>query len=295
MPTWIFAILLILLFLLIAAAIIVPVLLVELPKKHSTASLLAACEKKMTCSNGGINIVGTSGSCQCLCVNGFTGATCSVPSAADCTTTPVNGTKSATVGSALPRLLSGAASNYSVPLHAVTILGLFSETNISCPSENALITFNGLTARSVNFDDLEPVLSVPPQDLISTPPTRTLQRRQATTTSSDGTVTSDGIMFQAGSPSGTASASPSSMSSSNSTSTASLDFARIAVLYVLQDSGQLNNAIEAQQALQSYFSTGSIANGQVTSSNNVTLQNGYTANLARLSLIMPNGTTVGQT
>ena len=304
MKLWVFLLLLLLLLVLIAAAIVIPIVLIVLPRQHGSATQLATCSKSLTCSNGGLNIMGRSGSCQCLCVNGFTGATCSIAPAAGCTTTSVNGNSDATVGDSLPRLFSGAQTNFSIPINGQTVLGLFSSTNLSCASENALVTFNGASSkRSIPLiDDLESgvILNIP-----GLPPTKTLEARAASTsTSTDAAVTTDGIMFATGSPSGATSASsssPTSVSSSNSTSssgtnstlTADLDFARVAVLFVLQDSAQLNDAIEAQEALQSYFSTGETTTGAIVDTKNITLQNGYTANLDRRTLVVPNGTTVG--
>jgi len=191
-------------------------------------------------------------------------------------------------------LFSGAESNYSVPLNGKTILGLISFSNLSCSSQNNLVTFGGQAKRSVQLDlHLD---SHVPIALLEEAPTKTLIKRQSSTTSSGGsTETSNGIVFQTGSStdgsSSSSTPSPSSPSSSNNTQT--LDFARVAVLFVLQDSGQLNDAVSAQKELQSYFSTGADSSGNTLSADNVTLQNGYTANLVQYHLTAPNGTTIG--
>lgn len=294
MRPWIFIVLLLLLLLLIAAAVIVPIVLIVLPREHSSASQLATCQKTLTCANGGINIVGSGGHCQCLCVNGFTGATCSTGSTSGCTTTAVNGNSDATVGDSLPRLLTGAQANFSIALDSQSILGLFSSSNLSCASENALVAFNGASEkRSLNVLDGWEIREATPvnRDLVAS---KTLEARAA--------VTSNGIVFATGSPTGsgtTPSSSSSSSSSSNSTTSdnstlvADLDFARVAVLFVLQDSAQLNNAIEAQEALQSYFTSGDTSTGEAVNPSNITLQNGYTVNIERHTLVVPNGTTIG--
>ncbi|GAB7340128.1 hypothetical protein MBLNU457_6612t1 [Dothideomycetes sp. NU457] len=286
-----FVVLILLLLILIAAAVLVPVfLLVLIPRWNSPADQLATCQKSTTCSNGGINIVGSGGDCECLCVNGFTGATCQTEPDAGCTTTTIDGNDNVTVGDALPRLFSGAASNYSVPLNGQAVLGLFSSSNLSCASQNSLVSFGSEAKRSVeidlNFD------SVVPAVLLKQSPTKTLNKRQSSSTTSSGsTVTSNGIIFQTGGS--TNGSSPSMPSSPFSNNTQTLDFARIAVLFVLQDSRQLNDAVSAQKALQSYFSTGTDSSGKTLNASNVPLQNGYSADLVQYTLTAPNGTTVG--
>jgi len=295
MRRWVFVVLMLLLLVLIAAAVLVPIfLLILIPRWNSPESRLATCQKSTTCSNGGINIVGSGGDCECLCVSGFTGATCQTEPTSGCTTATIDGNENVTVGDALPRLFSGAESNYSVPLNGKMILGLISSSNLSCSSQNNLVTFGGQAKRSVQLDlNLD---SHVPIALLEEAPTKTLIKRQSSTTSSGGsTETSNGIVFQTGSSTdGSASSStpsPSSPSSSNNTQT--LDFARVAVLFVLQDSGQLNDAVSAQEELQSYFSTGADSSGNTLDANNVTLQNGYTADLVQYHLTAPDGTTIG--
>jgi len=292
MRRWVFVVVILLLLILIAAAVLVPVfLLVLIPRWNSPESQLASCQKSTSCSNGGINIVGSGGDCECLCVNGFTGATCQTEPTSGCTTATVDGNDNVTVGDALPRLFSGAASNYSVPIDGQAILGLFSSSNLSCSSQNNLVSFGGQAKRSVELDlDLD---SAVPVILLEQTPTKTLNKRQSSSTTSSGsTVTSNGIIFQTGgSTDGSSSSTSGSPSTSNNTQT--LDFARVAVLFVLQDSGQLNDAVSAQEALQSYFSTGTDSNGKTVDASNITLQNGYTADLVQYHLTAPNGTTIG--
>ncbi|KAG9543907.1 hypothetical protein KCV01_g24970, partial [Aureobasidium melanogenum] len=151
-----------------------------------------------------------------------------------------------TLGDSIPRLLTGSATDFSIPLNATNILGLFASSKLTCTSENALVTFNGLSARSVP----EGVSEIKPS------PTKVLARRADSTSVAAAAVTSNGIVFASGSPSDSLSSSasasfdttaPSSTPSSSTLSdSTTLDFARIAVLFVFQQSGQLNNAIAAQ-------------------------------------------------
>ena len=296
MPLWLFLLLLVLLVLLVAAAIIVPVVLIVVPKQDnngsgSGSSALDTCQRQVTCQNGGATVVSSDGGCRCICVNGFTGTTCGQQSSGACTSTAVGSTNDATVGNDIPRLLQGAQSNFSIPLDGETVLGLFSSNDMSCQAENALVTFSNVQQRGL-------------LPLVVREPTPTLQIRQATTTAQDSVATSNGIIFESGSPtttggsqsstSATASAGSSATSSSgSSTDSGSLDFARVAVLYVFQASGQLGTATTAQTNLASYFTSGQTSTGQTINAANVSLGSGFTCDLRGHSLSLANGTTVG--
>lgn len=302
MPLWLFLVLLVFLVCLVAAAIIVPVVLVVVPKQNDSSSTtesstarqqMAQCANKdLNCANGGQVVSAPGGGdCRCLCVNGFTGSTCSKPSQAGCTTMALGSmTSDATVGDSIPRVVDGAASNFSIPLDSQTLLGLFSSFDLSCSSENALVTFQGKSQR---------------RDEVPTPTSLFARDPQGTSADSpNAAVTSNGIVFESGSPSAsssssqptqtsaTPSATPSS-SSSDRTSQTNLDFARTAVLYILQSSSQLSSATTAQGNLQSYFSTGSTSSGQPIKPANISLGNGWTADLERFYIVGGNGTQVG--
>ncbi|TKA76559.1 hypothetical protein B0A49_02787 [Cryomyces minteri] len=324
MPLWTFILLWLILIIAVAAAIIVPIVLVVVPHQKNSNSAsnsavpeaLANCQKTLPCANGGTSIVSPTGSCRCLCVNGYTGATCTQSFDPSCTTTNVDSASGATVGSAIPRLLRDSNSNFSIPLVGSNILSLFSATNLSCTSENALVTFNGLASRSLNSPVLEELLLDPSLPTPASTFRAVLARRQASTLTSDlpaptGTqavATSDGIVYAAGTATAPASSSstssavlatsssttPSSSSSTSSTSPgSSLDFARCAVLLILQDSMQLSTAINAQDALQMFFRSGQTSTGQTIDAKNVSLGAGYAADLERWTVVLANGTTVG--
>ncbi|KAI7082178.1 hypothetical protein KC356_g8569 [Hortaea werneckii] len=299
MPLWLFLLLLGFLLLLIAAAVVVPVVLIYLPSnendssstdtRSTTSRALSSCREQLACQNGGTNVLTSSGTCQCLCVNGYTGQSCGTEGSAGCTSMSVGSASDATVGDAIPRLLNGA-SNFSVPLNSETILGLFSGSDLSCNSENALVTFNNHAGGRRSVDEVSP-------------PTPTLYRRQAssTTSATNHAATSNGIVYETGSPPGvssstSASSSPSatvSPSSSIKDDSTTLDFARIAVLYVLQAAGELNPAVTAQRNLQSYFADGRTSSGKTIDPSDVNLGGGYSCDLTGRSISLKNGTTVG--
>ncbi|KAF2718891.1 hypothetical protein K431DRAFT_229743 [Polychaeton citri CBS 116435] len=290
MPLWLFLIMLLVLFLLVAAAVVVPVmLLVVVPDMDNSSSAPGSdCQTQLQCHNGGTGIVGQDGNCRCLCVNGYTGDSCNQSSAARCTTTTVGSVDDATVGDAIPRLLQLANSDFGIPLDGSTLLGLFSSNDLSCNTENSLVTFNGASVGKRSTQD-------------SSRRSSTLARRQTSTESPNSQATSNGIVYQTGSPTSssdtsasTSSSSPSSQSSSANDSSDTRDFARTVVLYIFQVSGELSSASSAQSNLQYYFSNGQSADGQQLDPTNVQLDNGYHCNLDAFSLTLANGTTVGE-
>ena len=298
LPLWLFLTLLLLMVILIAAAVIVPIVLVVIPQQShaqssASASALASCQKSLDCKNGGINILGSDGSCSCLCVNGFAGPECTQPSSAACTTTTVGSMNNVTLGDSIPRLFTDSAANFSIPLNATNILGMFASSKLTCTSENALVTFNGLSARSVPEEEVAD---------IKLSPTKVLVGRADSTSVAGAAVTSNGIVFASGSPSDAPSSSASIGSDTDTLSSSSLfllsdsttlDFARIAVLFVFQESGQLNNAITAQENLQSYFTSGTTSTGQQIDVSSIDLGADIKANLEKHSVTLANGTVIG--
>lgn len=296
LPLWLFLTILLLMVILIAAAVIIPIVLVVIPQQNTvyssaSASALAMCQKSLDCKNGGINILGSDGSCSCLCVNGFAGSECTQASSASCTSTTVGSMNNVTLGDSIPRLFTDSATNFSIPLNATNLLGLFASSKLTCTSENALVTFNGFSARSV-----------PEQVTEVTPPTKVLAARADSTSVAGAAVTSNGIVFASGSPSDAPSSSastgfdtsaPSSSSSSLLSDSTTLDFARVAVLFVFQVSGQLNNAIAAQENLQSYFTSGTTSTGQQMNVSSIDLGADISANLEQHSVTLANGTIIG--
>jgi hypothetical protein len=103
--------------------------------------------------------------------------------------------------------------------------------------------------------------------------------------------TSNGIIYDSSAaPSVTASATSSSASANPTSAFAIteevLDFARVAVLYVLQQE-QLDSAASAQTALQKFFSADSFTNRAAM---NVSLGNSNSVNLVTFAVDVGNGT-----
>ena len=258
MPIWAFILLCIILVLLIAAAVVIPVTLIVLPKKNDASSAdISACKHSNPCSNGGTTVL-VDNDCRCVCENGFTGSKCKAPADIACTSTDVTDTglttfKNATLGTGIPRLLTAAQANFSIPLSTQTVLSLFSSQNLTCTNENALVTLDGKSQRRRNLLDEEPLLLLTghpyeaaaplpiliPASTLSPPHVHaTLARRivstiiantasetpsTATPTANAAAATSNGIILDspsAGTPS-PASTSPSNPSSTSSSSSSS--------------------------------------------------------------------------
>ncbi|USP82630.1 hypothetical protein yc1106_09904 [Curvularia clavata] len=321
MPLWLFIILLIVLLLIIAAAVVIPVVLVVIPNQNKAPNGTAAqdmqgsnnngnsnptsaagpaipaptsgsgdkkCSGVITCQNGGVAILNADMSCSCICINGFTGRTCTNNDATGCTTTNIAGAaNNATTGSGIPRLIEEASINFNVPLSANIILSLFSSLSLSCAAENALITFNGLASRSVP-DDLHFM------DLRTTfHPSRTLSglhhphparlpgqlvKRQTVGQTKEGGGSSN-------QNSGSAKALITQPISSN---VDALDLGRIAVLLVLQESRSLDDAANAQESIQTLLTDNRNGNSKST---NVDL-GPFTLDLVDFTIKFQNGTTI---
>ncbi|EME39048.1 hypothetical protein DOTSEDRAFT_48471 [Dothistroma septosporum NZE10] len=284
MPRRVFILVMILLFLLVAAAIIVPVmLLVYVPdqnKDNNATNTVGRCDAALTCENGGANIFSSNGLCECLCVNGYTGPTCADQMPEGCTTTSIGSVSDATLGDAIPRLLKDSSSNFSVPLDGQALLGQFSQATLSCAEQNALVTFNNAASKR-SFVDIAVHHDIKRQE----------------------PATTNGIIFATGTP--TATVSPSASATSTATSSSAdvdstdaanndvtLDFARVAVLYILQQSLNLDQAAKAQTALQASLS-GNTVDGEAVNTQNISLGSGSSCNLVDYSIHLGNGTAVG--
>jgi hypothetical protein len=282
-----FTAVMIILFLLVAAAVIIPVVLIIVPRNGAASNdkLAAAkslCAKSNPCENGGSVTIMPDGSCGCLCTNGFTGLSCANPSDLGCTTISTAGVKKATVGSQIPRLLDAASTNYSIPLQDSVLLAQFSRLNMTCAAENALVSFPGLSKRSAFSSKRMRSPMIHKRDATATGGTPTNSIAIATVTTSTGSPAAVTMMSM---PSGSV-----SMSGTNATSQ---DFAKVGILFVLQDSQSVDVAVVAQEKLGSYL-TSAVKDGSTpTMARNITLGNGYSINLYEWTVTLRNGTIYG--
>ncbi|KAL1611289.1 hypothetical protein SLS59_000007 [Nothophoma quercina] len=279
LPLWTFITLLVVLLFIIAAAVIIPVVLVVIPNQNKSTSAAQDNQGGSTnpsapaptsgsgsgssnCQNGGVAIQNADQSSTCVCINGFTGSTCGNNDETGCTTTSIMGTaNNATVGSGIPRLVQSATDDFNVPLDATRILSLFSSLSLSCAAENALITFNGLTSRSVPSADQS-------IDLGSSLPTRSLPVLQLPHPARQLKARQDATPI--------------------SSNTTAVDFARVGVLFALQQDGKLDTAATAQENVQDFLT----ANRNGNSNTNTVDVGPFTLDLVNLTIKFDNGTTI---
>ncbi|MCJ1288235.1 hypothetical protein MMC26_007590 [Xylographa opegraphella] len=290
MPLCAFALLMILLFLLIAAAVIIPVTLTVIPRQNAQAAKanLVNCQISSPCGNGGTTSI-SGDMCSCICANGFTGTDCGQVADAECMTINVNSNaqstpsyNNATVGTNIPRLISASFTNYSIPLNYTAILSAFSATNLSCSAENALVQFNGASQRRglLSQEHLVPSQTIAMSIATHVP-------RAAAAQNTPGVATSNSVVFAVSTTtpsvlstlgvsiteSGSVSTLPATTTLPNGQvhiTQRDLDFARTAVLYILQQSS-LTAAITAQQSLQGVLIGSSFVAGPVQVGNNATV------------------------
>ncbi|KAL8772071.1 MAG: hypothetical protein Q9209_002737 [Squamulea sp. 1 TL-2023] len=296
LPIWAFILLCIILLLLIAAAVVIPITLIVIPRQNSDSGsgTVDGCKKSYPCANGGVSVLQGS-SCRCICTNGFNGAACATAADSGCTTANIHGDdrdkyENATMGTSIVRLLNSANSNHSIPLDPTIVLSKFSSQNLTCTSENALVTFNGKPQRRRR--DSPPPSSLKPgrlrlDDLLRKrhPTPASILGAHAIVsraTPAQAAVTSNGLVIAAPpspmspeppslSPSTSSISSPTSSPTSPSTSSATtnnkpamdatsrpltpniIDFARTAILFILQER-DLSTAVNVQESIQTIFS-----------------------------------------
>ncbi|KAG5915465.1 hypothetical protein E4U42_008051 [Claviceps africana] len=237
-----------------------------------------------------------------------------------------------TLGRAIPRLIADANQNYSLPLSGTTILARFNAGNLSCMAQNALVTFDGLSTRtggpadvvedvshkqanSVSNAEQFPTIS----SLSATPPTNPQGdgKKAAPATPMKGTSTEPPDLIPAIKPnskdidasslpkadlpttlvvdtSSTEAAKSDPVTSVFEVTQEKVDFARVAMLYILQE-GSVDKAISAQGELQDLFSKASRSNKEhgitvsTAEASNVNLGSGYSINMMDFSVDVGNG------
>ncbi|GFF27181.1 hypothetical protein IFM46972_01998 [Aspergillus udagawae] len=323
MPPWLFILVCLLIICVILVAVLVPVFLVAVP--HHKSSSMSQCEKTAPCENGGVSV--SSGSiCSCVCANGYTGSRCTVAGDASCVTTEIvqNSTsKNATMGSDLPRLFDEASGNFSIPLDSMSIMALFSQNNVSCTTENTLVSFKGLssTSNKARRTLTEPVgwlisevIAPAVEESVPSPTTRDIPTQTLAARGSVGTQ--NGILFDESYTSTAAAtrATPSSGTVTEQTTQGTtppkptstptppavpakvLDFSRIAVLYIFEKTAAFNAAMQSGGNIETYlahsYSTSQTGTFDIDLSASG-IKGNFTLNFDKFTITMPNGTVVG--
>ncbi|KAK9495970.1 hypothetical protein V1508DRAFT_453319 [Lipomyces doorenjongii] len=118
----------------------------------TTVTLTASeCETSLPCENNGVSVV-KNNECACICVGDFGGTVCGTVSNNSCTIVAIPDSESSsnvTLGTSIAPLLSNDTAQQfrSVRLDVLSIYQLFNSSGVSCASQNALVTFNGLSRR----------------------------------------------------------------------------------------------------------------------------------------------------
>jgi len=293
MPPWLFVLVILLVLCAIAAAIVVPLqffVFKTLGNHPEPQSAFDKCQEDISCQNGGTNVI-SQGVCSCICTNGFTGRDCSVEGSEGCTTTnlvssdPSSTIEDVTLGKAIPRLIADANANFSIPLSGTQILAKINNGDISCRAQNSLVTFDGRVMRIGqakaeivdvvdDVDDVDDVAANAAGVSVGTLTVTAGTRATLTIPDEDNLVGLPTEGGESSKPTEDASApnarpKPRSTDSSAETNPTSkpdgdtagnftvteevLDFARVAVLYILQEETS-NDAETAQSSLQQFFS-----------------------------------------
>ncbi|KAL8944255.1 MAG: hypothetical protein Q9216_000550 [Gyalolechia sp. 2 TL-2023] len=332
LPIWAFILLCIILLLLVAAAVIIPVTLIVLPRQNSdsAAGTVAGCRKSFPCANGGASVL-KADSCRCICANGFTGGTCTSAADSGCTTTNIEADnesdrvyRNVTLGTSIARLLTSGNTDYGIPLDSSTLLSLFSFQNLTCTSENALVTFNGQPQRKRGWASSS---LLNPRHLYIDEPSNPRHPTRASlldahvladrANPAQAAITSNGLVYAApagasppasssplSSSTSTSSSPPQSIPSTSTTGTSSaetaslpltsaiLDFARVAILFIFQER-DLTTAVSAQESIQAVFTPA--ASGGNFNASVRDVGSGIKIDWARLSVDFGNGTDFGGT
>lgn len=133
----------------IVAAVIAPIIVIRNRNTAAPSGLsLSQCRIQQPCQNNGASIIVNGTTCACLCAGGFSGAVCATRDSS-CQSISIQGGRNDTsIGSAIQPLLQVAAADFSnqFTLSPQRIVERFAADNISCTSQNSLVTINGSTA-----------------------------------------------------------------------------------------------------------------------------------------------------
>ncbi|SPJ70858.1 uncharacterized protein FTOL_00586 [Fusarium torulosum] len=271
LPVWAFVLLLLLLVGIIVAAVLVPLeffVFKNLGNQDKPQSALAQCQESLDCKNGGTNIM-SQGTCSCICTNGFTGSDCSVGGSDGCTMTDLGGNlNNVTLGKNIPRLIEDSQKNFSIPLSGTAIMAKINSEELSCIAQNSLVTFDGAASRKREalFENL--AIHFQRREQTPTLVARATEPATAVVVSSE-TAAPTTLVVDEGSPENAPSKTGSAADATKTSDPADtiqtqspltnfkitneiLDFARVTVLYVLQQE-DVDSAQDAQSGIDKFF------------------------------------------
>ncbi|KLJ07842.1 hypothetical protein EMPG_16671 [Blastomyces silverae] len=303
-PLWAVILTCIIMLALISVAVIVPVALTVLPQSPEPVSAPLPptnCQETQPCLNGGIS-VGNLGSCGCVCVDGFGGDRCAVAGDNSCTTINVSddssGFQNATLGASLLRLFEDSEANFSIPLDTSKILRLFNRENVSCTSQNALVTFNG-ASRKRDEQAISQPDAIHGRDANS--PSPTINHKSIRSRFAHNHPLSERRARNPDLPNPTQSSLPPWTAPTNPSplptlSPKLLDFSRIVILFIFGETEDIADAVNAHDSIQSFLQNPAGESGRRTWSMgvNCTSQD-FILDFNRFTIRLDNGTIVGRT
>jgi hypothetical protein len=281
-----FIAILLLLTTLIVAAVVIPVMLIVVPKQHKANKPNDGdCSARLVCQNGGVSVSLPGGTCVCLCSDGYSGFICQNSPEPACTTINAPDDSKATIGTLIPPLIAAAQANFSIPLDEDLMLTRFAEFNLTCPVSNALVTFPSISLTTKRSTDPKPepdaFLDISPQ----------LKPRQIQTT--DGVVVAPTSTTAAVAAATSVAVDPALQVGAGPANNTAINFARVSILFVLQDSASLDVTQAAQQNVYTYLLNASKNQSSVGQAMNVTLGSGYFMNIWDWTVTLKNGTVYG--
>lgn len=318
MPVFIFVCIIILS--IVAAAVVIPIVFVVIPRNNhhpqsaavtNTTTPAPTCEQQLPCLNGGVSVQSSS-TCSCVCIDGFSGTQCATASDGSCTTTKTSQSDNATVGSSLPSLFAQSEADFNIPLNENEILSLFNANNVSCTVQNALVEFAGLASSKLRrqVSPIE-VRALEEEPLVAT---TSMVRRAAAPQAPSGTYVPPilsiptatatqvaGAMQPAAAATTTQpAASATSASPAASTSAASVsgaaarvyEFARVAVLFIFEQTQDIAAATTAQRDIDMYLLSKDLS-VDTNMKMSVTQPQSFVLNFTNFTITLSNGTVVG--
>ncbi|EFX02090.1 hypothetical protein CMQ_2139 [Grosmannia clavigera kw1407] len=329
LPRWGALLLLFVVLVIVAAAIVIPLEFLVIHKK-STSSATAKCEKQLICLNGGTNFVSDAGSgltnitigdalprlieqaqlnfsiplsgTQILAMLNAGNLSCTAENALVTfdgeTVRQSDGStevSDAVVNAAVSKNEDVDVAN-AVQIMTVTVMSGSNAAITISPSTETVVVGTDTSGTLITQEGL--TISIAASDLLKpTSTTTTTVTVTPTSTASGGSKSTSKSTSTASKTSTRSSTTTTASSASTATFTVTeevLDFARVAVLYILQEES-LANAETAQTALQKFFSSASNGVRNKTTgvtleeARNLTLSNGNSVNLETFKVAVTAG------
>ncbi|KAJ5915680.1 hypothetical protein N7466_011613 [Penicillium verhagenii] len=269
----------VLILLIIVLAILLPVLLAAQSKDSSAKS----CESTTPCKHGGVSVSSASG-CSCICTNGYTGSQCAIVGDSSCVTSDLSESKNATMGSLLPSVFADSQTKFEIPLHEATIMALFSTNNVSCKTENTLVSFSGAESSSESRKSRRSIgLPIDGEKVGKVP------NSEATNVASRSLASMEGIFYDDSDAKNTTVTNPLETESTTNTTILSevMEFCQIAVLFFLEETSSLDSAVSAKESIQSYLVE------YYASATSLEVLGMYDLDFENKTITLPNGTIIG--